>query len=289
MQFRDIIEKANTLAERKLTSETYQALRELPLADYCALQLNVPQKYSALKDFIPKMPSADQQKRWVGDSGPQLMRRSASLVRLYEYLSWRQTGSGLFRKNILDYGCGWGRILRLLPYFVNHEQIEGVDPMPESLKICQDSGIHSKVYPVSARPEPFESALYSRFDVVTLFSVFTHTPDWLIVDVLKNCDKATNRDGRVFCTIRSDDWLIVREGVWPKDLLDRVKTEYANSGYSFIGIGGSSSGLDDQLYGDTITTVDYFKSLCERAGWRIDFCDRDPLEPFQLCVVLSKA
>lgn len=290
MQFRSEITQANTLAETGLVQETYEALRNIPFADYCDLQLNVPAEWKALREFLPKMPSAEDQKRWVGDHGPALMRRSASLVRLYEYLSWRQTGSGLNGKNILDYGCGWGRVLRLLPYFANPNQIEGVDPMPDSLRICRESKIHSKVFPVSPRPDRFESPLFTSFDIVTIFSVFTHTPEWLTVDILKNCAAATRKDGRVICTIRANNWLMVRNGHWPQNLLERVQREYAEIGYSFISLRNSAgnSGLQEDLYGDTVMTIDYFRLLAERAGWKIEVCDRDPLEPFQICVMLAK-
>ncbi len=286
--FEKVLERAERKANEGDINGMYSVLRELPLADFCSLHLERPTSFPSLASLIPKMPSDSNQKKWVGDFGVSLMRRTSSLVRLYEYLSWRHTGSSLVSKNILDYGCGWGRVLRTLPYFCDPSSIEGVDPLQDSLEICRENGIHSTVHLIDPYPKPFESKLYGEFDFVTIFSVFTHTPDWLSSEILKQCADATSENGIVVCTIRSVDWINVRDGVWPADLINNAKRAYSENGYAFIPVGGETEVLENQIYGDTILTPLYFKELCARAGWHVVSFDRDMLEPYQLCAILAK-
>lgn len=63
------------------------------------------------------------------------MSRSCSLLRLFDLISWRVTGAGLENKKILDYGCGWGRLLRLMNYYSDPDRVCGVDAMQESLTV----------------------------------------------------------------------------------------------------------------------------------------------------------
>lgn len=56
-------------------------------------------------------------------------------MRLFDLISWRVTGAGLENKKILDYGCGWGRLLRLMNYYSDPDRVCGVDAMQESLTV----------------------------------------------------------------------------------------------------------------------------------------------------------
>jgi hypothetical protein len=288
-EFNGILLKAEKSAEIGNIDATYHELRKLPLANFCELYLKRPRQFASLEAFLPIMPTDTQQKQWVGDSGTTLMKRTASLARLYELLSWKHTGKGLQNHRLLDYGCGWGRILSVMPYFASYDAIVGVDPLEESVQLCQDSGIHSDVCLITALPSEFSSRHFGNFDVVTIFSVFTHTPDWLTRDILKLCAFATNDTGVIFCTIRFADWLLVRKNVWPQSVIDRMHLEFLETGYSFVDFGGTGIGLDHSLYGDTIISIASFRKLAQSAGWKIVDCERDPLEPFQYCVVLSKS
>ena len=42
---------------------------------------------------------------------------------------------------ILYYGCGWGRMLRLLPYFTKIQNIYGVNRTPKSIELCQEYNV----------------------------------------------------------------------------------------------------------------------------------------------------
>lgn len=288
VNFPVVLDQAETHAANGDVTQMVTCLRKLPFADFCSLHLDVSSDYPSLKSRIPRLPSAADQTRWVGDHGLSLMKRSANLVRLYEYLSWRHSGRSLRDHYVLDYGCGWGRLLRLMPYFVDHDRLEGVDALKASVDICLSNGVLSLVRQVNSIPDRFDSDLFGRFGIVSLFSVFTHTPDWLTREILRLAHTSSNSDALVFCTIRTDDWLVVRNGLWPQDVIDGARASFGQTGYAFIPIGGISSGFSSDQYGDTIVSPNYFSNLCEMEGWRVLAFDRDMSEPFQLCVILEK-
>lgn len=69
---------------------------------------------------------------------------------------------------MLDFGCGWGRIIR----FFDIENLWGIDIDEEAIKACQDTiptARFARVDPLG--PAPFEDG---TFDVAYAFSVFSH-------------------------------------------------------------------------------------------------------------------
>lgn len=234
------------------------------------------------------MPSPEKQKRWVGDHGVSLMSRSCSVIRLFDILSWRTTGAGLNGKRILGYGCGWGRLLRLMNYYSDVANVVGVDPMQDSLDACAQSEVPNKVWRIDTRPSPDEPhGAGSDFDFVYLFSVFSHTPEEVTLAILRKIARMTTSDAVVVGTIRTIEWVSVRQGVWAEENISALKRTYEATGYGFVPISGDKN-LARADYGDTIMTPDYYAKLVAAAGWKIAAIDRDVLEPFQICVALKK-
>ena len=71
--------------------------------------------------------------------------------------------------SVLEFGCGWGRIIR---YFWAVEDLWGIDVRSDMVEACRETipfGEFSQVDPLG--PAPFED---QRFDLVYAYSVFTH-------------------------------------------------------------------------------------------------------------------
>ncbi|GEM_PF-885390 len=74
--------------------------------------------------------------------------------------------------SVLDYGCGWGRMTRLLPYYFDSSRIVGVDvdgDLVESANTLLPGIRHQQI--TSMQTLPFEDG---AFDVVFANSVFSH-------------------------------------------------------------------------------------------------------------------
>lgn len=280
-----ILLEADLFAEDGKITEAFKALRQLTLADYCELNLNGAGEFRSLAKMLPTMPSDATQKKWVGDSGRSLMNRSCNLIRLFELISYKTTGSGLANKQILDYGCGWGRLLRLMNYYAPVDSVVGLDAMDSSLNLCAEYGVPNEVKLVEARPSdlPFDDRM---FDFAFAFSVFSHTPEEVTGNILRALRSSFNKDGVFVATIRSVEWVSVRDGVWPEELCAEMRSDYRSKEYSFLPINSGDS-LETSDYGDTIMTPEYFTQIAEKNGWRTVLVDRDLSEPFQIAVALS--
>ena len=115
--------------------------RNIPLDAFGYLLLDVPPEFPNLKAFFPSMAPDAVQDTWTGNHGISLLQQSAAFMRTlvsgYEAI----TGHAIEDATVLDYGCGWGRLIRLLYKYVAHEQIYAVDPWDKSIEVCREHGI----------------------------------------------------------------------------------------------------------------------------------------------------
>ena len=110
----DILDKLEKNPKIDNTDTAIAHLRELSLDDFGEVLLEMPmRKYPKLSSFLPKMAADQVQQDWTGASGMILLRQSLNFIRMMHYRSYKHQGSGLEGKTILDYGCGYGRLLRL--------------------------------------------------------------------------------------------------------------------------------------------------------------------------------
>ena len=280
----DILLEAEKIAQTHDVAKTYKILKRLTLADFCLLSMEVPSKYPSLKKLMPIMPLEDVQKKWVGDSGWSLLNRSCNVVRLIQLLSYKATGTGLEGKKILDYGCGWGRLLMLMNYFTQVDDIYGLDVMKSSLDECKKANILNQIALCDRQPVslPFENI---KFDLIYSFSVFSHIPDNVAQTVLAAIRKRVSKNGVLIITIRSYEFWDLRAGVWPVEMVENMRNSHDLNGYAFQTFDNGKDVNSD--YGDTTMSFDYLANLCDKNGWKVSNIDRDLSEPYQIFVSLK--
>ena len=73
---------------------------------------------------------------------------------------------------MLDFGCGWGRLTRMLARDVPYERLCGCDPSEEILDVCRRDRVPARLARSAYMPDcvPFDGP----FDLAFAFSVFTH-------------------------------------------------------------------------------------------------------------------
>lgn len=280
----ELVMEADAAAEQGRKADAFEILRRIPFADFCELCIETPASTPHLAAIVPRLPSADVQKRWVGDHGRALMNRSGNLVRLFELMSWRHRGRSLEDARILDYGCGWGRLLRLLYHKTDLANIYGVDPMPESLRLCKECGVDIHLAPCDTAPSglPFGATI---FDFVFSFSVFTHVPFHIAQAILRCVRERIAKDGVFVVTVRSHEFWELRRPSWNSADVDALIQAHQKDGYAFIPL--NASGLKSEDYGDTTYSRPRFEQLCAQCGWKVVDVERDMSEPFQIAMVLA--
>ena len=283
-----IVEKAERIAETGDIAATWRVLRDLPLADFLSMPSELSrQRFPALAKMTPTMPSADVQTRWTGHSGQPLLSKSCGTLRLIQLQSLLLRGRDLGAGPILDYGCGWGRLMRGLGYFADPDMIHGADPMEASLAACREHKVIGNLHKVPTIPGPSPLPV-SDFDMVFSYSVMTHTSMDSTRAVLRAIRSIIAEDGLYATTIRPVEFWTMRAASLGQDRVAGLPEAHARTGYAFIPLGGGGE-LVKQDYGDSSYSIETFGRLADETGWRIARLDRDTLEPWQLTVTLRPA
>ncbi len=116
--------------------------KTLGLDDFGEIMISAPMEdFPRVSRELPRMASAETQINWTGAHGLPLLRQSCSFVRSAAYNFTRLTGRPLDDAAILDYGCGYGRLARLMYYYTDPENFYGVDPWDRSIEICRADGL----------------------------------------------------------------------------------------------------------------------------------------------------
>lgn len=252
--------------------------RRFPLDEFGRLLLNIPQQYPHLKAYFPSMASEEVQKNWTGSHGQTLLNQSAAFMKTMACGYSSITGKSIEHAMVLDFGCGWGRLIRLLYKFVPINNIYGVDPWDESINICKQDGVKgnlaiSKYVPHSL---PFEH----RFDLVYAFSVFTHLSEKTARIVLMTLRKYVSEDGLLIITIRPKEyWHIHDNGAISTEMLKlHDEKGFAFKPHNRVPIDG------DVTYGDTSMSIAYFEDNFPE--WKIAAIECNDIDPYQVILFL---
>jgi SAM-dependent methyltransferase len=261
-----------------LPSEIPSLLNEIPIDRFGELLLDVPSQYPNMKAFFPSMPPDDVQDSWTGNHGLALLGQSLAFTKTLVAGYQDLTGRDLKSSRVLDYGCGWGRLIRLLYKYVPYERIYGVDPWDKSIDLCTQYGIKANLAICDYVPDklPFEQ----QFDLIFAFSVFTHLSEKTAKTVLSTLRKYIDDHGILVITVRPQEY-------WSHYQRGRVKNEmyqiHEKDGFAFIPhrrapING------DITYGDASISLGYLEQNFPQ--WDVARVITNRVDPLQTVVFL---
>ena len=152
-------------------------LRQLSLDQFGALLVAMPTDvYPNISKALPAMAPEKIQRTWTGRAGMALYPQTSQFVRAIEAAYARHTGKSLIGARVLDFGCGYGRLIRMMYYFTDSANIFGVDPWANSLKECAAVKLPGNFAQSKEIPESLP--IEAQFDFGFAFSVFTHLRDY---------------------------------------------------------------------------------------------------------------
>lgn len=268
---------------KKSEDELYQALQKMTLEDLGVLFLEPLENYPYLNAILPSMPAEETQVAWTGTSGRALLDQSLSFVRELARFYEQQTGKSLQQSTILDYGCGWGRLIRLLYKFTPPKNIYGCDAWEHSLQLCLDARVRANLKLCAEVPTslPFEGV---QFDLIYAFSVFTHLSEKTSQAVMRALRQHIAPQGLLAITIRPIEYWRAHDQKQNLVDVERMENEHRSRGFAFTP--HCRPPIDgDVTYGDTSISCEYIAK--NWGGWELVGDSLYPADPNQRIVFLT--
>jgi SAM-dependent methyltransferase len=126
---------------------------------------------AGLSGLVPGFAEEGVQQRVTGVSGEAAVRDGFVVYRLVREIH-RAHGGAMASAQILDFGVGWGRVLRFFLRDTPGERLVGVDAHDSLVQLCRALNPWCRFEVVDDRPPlPFADA---EFDVVFAYSLFSH-------------------------------------------------------------------------------------------------------------------
>lgn len=259
-------------------------LRKLPMCDFAEVLFS-PHTYGEfpeLDGLLPGAPSEEIQQTFNGQSGPILVVRSCRTVQMFENIAHRVTGKSLQHGLVLDYGCGWGRLMRLMFYYT--DRVFGIDPWLRATDICHSCDLPNVTLCESV-PHHLPFAQF-RFDFIYSWSVFTHLSEAATRAALQAARERIAAGGIFLITIRPFEfWEYSRACLGADAPIDELKAQHHQNGFAFLRR-PSQIGED---FGETTMSLEFLSGVARDSGWSVTPTHRVPWEPFQIVVPLIPA
>jgi len=198
------------------------------------------------------------------------------------------TGRSLGSAKVLDFGCGWGRLVRLLYKYVPADRIYAVDPMDKSLAYCAEAGLYGTFLKSDFIPRALPTPSGLRFDFIFAFSVFTHLSPKVTEIALKTLGEHLTDEGLLAITIRPREYwaFAARDGDGAaKKESERLGAEHDLTGIAFAGHKGEL--IEGEVtYGDTSMSLDYLEAAAPHL--RIVGMEWSASDAYQMIVFLRR-
>lgn len=263
--------------------QAIRGLRQLGLDDFGEVLLAMPDpRFPKLSRLLPAMADETTQRNWTGNCGLPLLKQTAVFVRTMSYSYSRLTGRALDSATVLDYGCGYGRIARLMYYFTDEHCVHGVDPWDESIRLCRECGLTTNFEVSDYLPVKLPVG-EARFDLIYAFSVFTHLSQRATLTALNALRRYIKPQGILVITVRPIEY-------WGHDPhtddAERSALKRLHNEVGFAFKPHNRSAVDgDITYGDTSMTLEWLER--NASDWSLALADRSLEDPFQRYLVLK--
>ena len=127
---------------------------------------------SRLQEILPGLPDETTQANFTGKSGDATLQDGFRIYSLVKHVVEAEYKKLADCERILDFGCGWGRIIRFFLRDLAPERICGIDCMPEAIQLCTSRNRWCQFQQVPTMPPTNLKA--GSFDLVYAYSVFSH-------------------------------------------------------------------------------------------------------------------
>ncbi len=267
--------------------------RDLDGGDWCAFlsgELAIPGRTA------PPLPPDDFQRLLVGCAGVEALN-DARVFLDHVKRAIRAAGAPMHEgMRVLDFGSGWGRLYRVLMREIPPAQLIGADPEASCIEICRRAMPFGRFVQIPVRP-PYAFG-DNEFDLIYLFSVFTHLDKPVIAKILDEFERIVRPGGFVsFTTLRSnhiDFWAAHSQHPAYKAALEKVgfdpvawRAKLAGGEFLFVPTGGGSAIETADIYGWALINRSCLEGLLRERPFEITVMD-EPADMGQAFVTIRK-
>jgi SAM-dependent methyltransferase len=177
-------------------------------------------EHPGLSAALPSMPHPDIQERFTGASGDSTLREA---FRFSTYVRRAVSTHGRPVTDVLDFGCGWGRVTRFFLRDVEASRLVGVDCMPAAIDLARTHNRHARFQAI----DPFPPLRFDdgTFDLVYAYSVFSHLSEAAHLAWLREFRRVLRPGGIAVLTTRRREFIQIAA-----DARRRVDTSIAMKG-----------------------------------------------------------
>jgi 2-polyprenyl-3-methyl-5-hydroxy-6-metoxy-1,4-benzoquinol methylase len=235
-----------------------------------------------LRALLPAFPAEDVQFRFTGAAGDDTMREVFPFYRLVRSLVQQHMTRP--SESVLDYGCGWGRIIRCFLRDVEADHLLGIDCMPEAIEHCKATNRHSRFELID--PFPPTRVPDNQFDLIYAYSVFSHLSEHAHLAWLAEFQRMLKPGGLVVATTRPREFILTcaktraagEKRDWAQGTVQAfMNTEAAlatfDRGEFLYEPTGGGSVLDASFFGETCIPRKYVVDNWTRLFEFVDFLD----------------
>jgi SAM-dependent methyltransferase len=126
-----------------------------------------------LRRYLPSLTGDPRyEERFVGTSGAEALLQGSRIYELFKQRYEQYANPLNPESRVLDFGCGWGRVIRFFLKDVAPQNLVGIDVMERAIKICRETNrwcdfqLCDVLPPSGLEPD--------SFDLIYAFSVFSH-------------------------------------------------------------------------------------------------------------------
>ena len=162
-------------------------------------------KNSMLRNILPEVPSEYVQEMFTGAHGDKSLWEGFCYYKIFKEQYQKYKGDISLVYNILDFGCGWGRIIRFFMKDIKVSKIWGCDPVEEMIKICKEQNKSCNFETINTYPPT--SFQDNSFYLIYSYSVFSHLSEDLHLRLVSEIKRILRPGGIYMTTTRNREFI----------------------------------------------------------------------------------
>jgi ubiquinone/menaquinone biosynthesis C-methylase UbiE len=208
---------------------------KLPEIEQCSLNqtTNSDESYDDIFDYVKKYEETDLDKEPWKAIGGKVLHRDGKKYHNRGLAVCKQFGLTP-NSSVLDIGCGTGAMVNTLkPFLSSPKNYVGTDLVMKSVEFCKKQYPEFEFHKNESTKLP---NLNRNFDMIFLFSVFTHMYPNEIKELLIDIKKYLKNDGSIVCTVNINPYITSHIGT--RNRIEMTKKYFfdiaKSAGYSRI-------------------------------------------------------